>query len=71
MSEPTERQMKAMVGILKKLGLTWYEVEGIITFINSQEILLEMVDRLEVKDFKLTPRETVNICGQVLEEYLT
>ena len=71
MNKPTERQMKAMVGILKKLGLTWDEVEGIITFIDSKEMLIEMVDRLEAKSFKLTPRQTKDICYQVMVEYLT
>lgn len=63
MNEPTEKQMNAFVRLLAKLDLTWDELEGIITFINSQEILLETVDRLEARDFKLTSRETVNNCG--------
>ena len=71
MNEPTERQMKALIGILKKLSLTWDEVRKIIIFIDSQETLLEVVGKLKEKDFNLTPKETMNICYQVITEHLT
>ena len=71
MNEPTEKQMNAFVRLLAKLDLTWDEVEGIITFIDTEEMMLEMVDRMEAKDFKLTPEEAANICYQVIVEYRT
>lgn len=69
MKKCNDEQIIAFMGILKKLGLTKVEICGLSSLINeSDEMLLEIVDRLEVKDFKLTPQETMNICAQVIKE---
>ncbi len=71
MDKPTPRQIQATMRILKKLGLTLDEICAICSALETKKMLVDMVARLKAKDFKLTQRETMNICGQVLEEYLT
>lgn len=53
------------------MGLTLDEICAICSALETKKMLVDMVARLKAKDFKLTQRETMNICGQVLEEYLT
>ena len=71
MNAHTEKQLTRFMGILKALGLTKDEILGICAFLDTEDMMLEMVDRLEARDFKLTPKETMDICYQVMVEYLT
>ena len=68
MNEYTRKKIGAFMGILKKLGLQKEEIFAISSLMKTEEMMLEIVDRLEAKDFKLTPQETMNICGQVIKE---
>ena len=70
MNEYTEKQLTSFMGILKALNLTKEEILGICSFLETEEMMITMLDRLEEKDFKLTPQETMNICGGVIKEYL-
>ena len=70
MNEHTSQQITRFMGILKELGLTKEEIFGICTFLKTEEMMIEMVDILESKDFKTTPQETMNICGQVIKKHL-
>ena len=70
MREPTENQTMNFMSILIKLGLNENEVCGIVSAITSENILIGMLDKIEEKDFKLTPRETMNVCCQVIKENL-
>ncbi len=68
MNEYTTKKLQAFMRMLMKLGLSKEEVCGISSLMKTEEMMLEIVDRLEAKDFKLTPQETINICGQVIKE---
>ena len=58
MNEYTEKQLTSFMGILKALNLTKEEILGICSFLETEEMMITMLDRLEEKDFKLTPQET-------------
>ena len=68
MNKHTETQLMRFMGILKALGLTKEEILGICSTLKTENMMIEMVNRMEAKNFKLTPRETMNICGQVIKE---
>ena len=69
MNEHTRKQITRFMGILKALGLTKEEIFGICSALKTEDMLLDMVNRMKAKDFKLTPQETMNICCQVIKEY--
>lgn len=58
------------MGILKSLGVDKEQILGICTMLETEDMMLEMVDKLEEKNFDLTPQETVNICYQVIISHL-
>lgn len=70
MIEPTENQTMNFMSVLIKLGLNENEVCGIVSAIKSESMLIEMLDKMEENNFKLTPRQTMNICCQVIKEIL-
>ena len=39
--------------------------------LKNEEMLFEMLEKMVEKDFKLTPQETMNICGGVIEAHLS
>ena len=39
--------------------------------LETEDMLFEMLDKMEEKDFKLTPQETMNICGGVIKAHLS
>ena len=39
--------------------------------LKTEDMLFEMLDKMEEKDFKLTRQETVNICGGVIKAHLS
>lgn len=69
MNEYTEKKIMAFMRILTKLGLNKDEVCGICSFLETEEMMIEMLDRLEAKDFKMTPQEAMNICAGVIKEH--
>lgn len=69
MNEYTAKKIRAFMRILKKLGLEKDDIIGICSFLETEDMMIEMVDRLEAKDFKLTPEEAYQICCQVIKEY--
>lgn len=71
MNKHTEEQLIRFMRILIKLGLTKDEVCGICSFLKTEDMMLEMVERLKAKDFKVTPQEAMNICAGVIKENLT
>lgn len=69
MEDYLEKMIGAFVGILKNLGFSKEEVMGIGAFVGENEQMMsEIVDRLEEKQFKVTTQEAMNIIGQVIEE---
>ena len=71
MNELTEEQIIAFMSILIKLDLNQTQVLGISAMLKNEEMLFEMLEKMVEKDFKLTPQETVNICGGVIEAHLS
>ena len=39
--------------------------------LKNEEMLFEMLEKMVEKDFKLTPQETMNICGGVIKAHLS
>lgn len=68
MNEYTRNKIEAFMEVLIELGLEKDQVCGICSMMKTEEMMLEILDRLEVREFKLTPQETLNICGDVIEE---
>ena len=68
MNEYTSNKIRAFMHILKELGLNKTEICGICSLLKTEEMLQEMLNRLESKEFKTTPQETMNICSQVIKE---
>ncbi len=71
MREPTEKQYIEFMSILKALKLSKIEILGISSMLETEDMLFEMLDKMEEKDFKLTPQETMNICGGVIKAHLS
>lgn len=69
MNKHTEDQLRRFMGILRALEVPKDQIFGICSFLETEEMMLEMVRRLEERDFKVTPQETINICCGVIEEY--
>ena len=70
MNDYTAKKIQAFMGILKHCGLKKEEIFGIVSMMKTEEMVQEIVNQLESKDFKTTPQETMNICGQVIKESL-
>ena len=70
MNEHTEKQLIEFMSILKALKLIETEILGICSMLKTEDMLFEMLDKMEEKDFKLTRQETVNICGGVIKAHL-
>lgn len=71
MNELTEKQIIAFMSILIKLDLNQTQVLGISPMLKNEKMMFEMLDKMVEKDFKLTPQETMNICGGVIKAYLS
>ena len=71
MNEHTEKQITTFMRILIALGLNETEILGICAMLKTEDMLFEMLDKMEEKDFKLTPQETMNICGGVIKAHLS
>ena len=71
MNELTEEQIIAFMSILIKLDLNQTQVLGISDMLKNEEMLFEMMEKMVEKDFKLTPQETMNICGGVIKAHLS
>ena len=71
MNEHTEKQLIEFMSILKALELTETEILGICSMLKTEDMLFEMLDKMEEKDFKLTRQETVNICGGAIKAHLS
>ena len=69
MNKHTEEQLTRFMGILKALGVDKEQIFGICSLLETEDMMLEIVDRLESREFQLTPQETMNICGGVIKEY--
>ena len=68
MNEYTRNKIEAFMEVLIELGLEKDHVCGICSMMKTEEMMLEILDRLEAREFKLTPQETLNICGKVIME---
>ena len=69
MNEYTAKKIGAFMGILKKLGLEKVEICGICSLLETEDMLQEMVDKLEEKNFETSPQETLNICARVIKKH--
>ena len=70
MNKHTENQIEDFMQILIELKLEETQILGICSMLKTEDRLFEMLNRMKAKEFKLTPRETMNICGQVIKENL-
>ena len=70
MTDTFQNRQIGLMQLLHALGVDKFSTMGIASSVKTDEEILEMVDRLEAKDFKTTPQETLNICGQVIMEHL-
>ena len=68
MNKHTQEQLTRFMGILKALKVPKEQIFGICSFLETEEMMMEMVRRLEAKDFKVTPQEAMDICGKVIME---
>ena len=71
MNEHTEKQITTFMSILIALGLSETEILGICSMLETEDMLFEMLEKMVEKDFKLTPQETMNICGGVIKAHLS
>ena len=71
MNEHTEKQLIEFMSILIALGLNETEILVICSMLKTEDMLFEMLDKMKEKDFKLTPQETMNICGGVIKAHLS
>ena len=69
MNNHTEEQLTRFMGIMKALQIPKEQIFGICSMLKSEEMMIEILDRLEEKEFKTTPQETMNICGEVIKKY--
>ena len=69
MNRYTEEQLTRFMGILKALKLTKEEIFGICTFMKTEEMMMEVLEEMEKKDFKLTKQEIMNIVGEVVKKH--
>lgn len=69
MNRHTEKQLTRFMGILKALKLTKEEIFEICTFIKTEEMMMEVLEEMEKKDFKLTKQEIMNIVGEVVKKH--
>ena len=69
MNRHTEEQLTRFMGILKALKLTKEEIFGICTFMKTEEMMMEVLEEMEKKDFKLTKQEIMNIVGEVVKKH--
>lgn len=70
MNEHTRKQMSRFITILKNLGLTEEQTLGICSMMKTEDMVLEIVQTLEDKDFNLTPQEVMNIASSVIKRNL-
>ena len=71
MNEHTEKQITTFMRILIALGLNETEILGICSMLETEDMLFEMLEKMVEKNFKLTPQETMNICGGVIKAHLS
>ena len=71
MNEHTEKQLIEFMSILKALKLSETEILGICSMLKTEDMLFEMLDKMEEKDFKLTRQQTGNMCGGVIKAHLS
>ena len=70
MNEYTAKKIRAFMRILKKLGVSKDEICGICSLLKTEDMLLEIVDRLEERNFKLSPEETVDLCLKIIAKHI-
>lgn len=70
MNEYTEKKLAAFMSILRHCGLNKEEIFAITSMMKTEDMMLEIAERLEAEDFKTTHRQTMKICGHVIKEYL-
>ena len=68
MNKHTQEQLTRFMGILKALKVPKEQIFGICSFLETEEMMMEMVRRLKAKDFKVTSQEAINICVGVIKE---
>ena len=71
MNQHTEEQLTRFMGILKALKVPKEQIFGICSFLKTEKMMIEMVERLKTKEFKVSPQEAMNICAGVIKENLT
>ncbi|MCQ2449038.1 MAG: hypothetical protein MJ132_02440 [Clostridia bacterium] len=70
MTDTFQNRQIGLMMLLKSLGVDKFSTMGIAASMKTDEEILEIAERLKAKDFKTTPQETLNICGQVITEHL-
>ena len=62
----TREKIGAFIQILKSLGVEKEQIRGVCGMLETEDMMHEILDRLEAEGFKTTPQETMNICGEVI-----
>lgn len=70
MNQHTFNQITRFMGVLKNFDLTKDEIFMITSMMQTEDMMLEVVDGLEEKDFKATNQEVMNIVGKVVKAHL-
>ena len=68
-NEHTENKLYHFGCILRNLGLEKEQTGGILSMMEKEEMVDEIITQLENRDFKTTPQETMNICAAVIKRY--
>ena len=68
MNNNIENPTTAFMCILRLCGMEKQDILQITALLKTTENMNRVVDRLETKDFKATPQETMKICAEVIKE---
>ena len=70
MKNSTKEATTQFMCILDCLGVPKDQNISLTALLKTVENMSKVVDRLEEKDFKVTPQQALNICGAVIKENL-
>lgn len=70
MNEYTEEKLAAFMNLLKHYKVPKETIFGICSFLETEEIMQEMVNRLLEKGLEASPEEAEQICLRVIAENL-
>lgn len=69
MNKYTEEMIGYFMGILKALKVPKVKIFGIVSFLKTEDMMMEMVEKLEQSGPDTTPEEAEQICLEVIVKY--